>query len=262
MIHISGLRKTYATRSGATVVALMGIDLDVEKNEFVSVVGPSGCGKTTLLEIVAGLNQASAGTVLLDGSPVTGPRPEIGVVFQTPVLLPWRTVLQNALLPAEVQGLEPAASHQRAIDLLKLVGLEGFENKYPDELSGGMQQRAAITRALVYGPSVLLMDEPFGALDALTREQMNVELLRIWSDTAKTVLFITHSIPEAVLLSDRVVIMSPRPGRIVEIVPIDLPRPRELRTMGEPRFAELADHIRSRLDPAAERPARHVISRL
>src|SRR5579885_502974 len=224
LIHIRELSKVYATRSGEPVAALAGVNLTVNAGEFVSIVGPSGCGKTTLLKILAGLLPASGGSATLGGTPITGPRRDIGVVFQTPVLLPWRTVLENTLLPVQVQGLDKSTFSQRARELIHLVGLQGFENKYPSELSGGMQQRNAITRALVYDPSVLLMDEPFGALDALTREQMNEELLRIWQASGKTVVFITHSIPEAVFLSDRVVVMASG-GRIVETVDVDLPRP-------------------------------------
>ncbi|MBV8087735.1 MAG: ABC transporter ATP-binding protein [Chloroflexi bacterium] len=246
MIQVRDLTKTYATRSGESVTALAGVNLTITAGEFVSVVGPSGCGKTTLLKILAGLLPASGGSATLDGTPMDRPRRDIGVVFQTPVLLPWRTVFDNTMLPVQVQKLDERSFSERARDLIRLVGLGGFENKYPSELSGGMQQRNAITRALVYDPSVLLMDEPFGALDALTREQMNEELLRIWQASGKTVVFITHSIPEAVFLSDRVVVMAAG-GRIVEVVDVDLPRPRSLASMGEARFAELAAHIRGHL---------------
>ena len=244
MIEVRNLSKVYNTRSGEDVEAFTGLTLHVRPGEFVSVVGPSGCGKTTLLKILAGLIPKTDGEAYVAGSPIEGPRRDIGVVFQTPVLLPWRTALENTLLPVQVQKLDRTEYTRRAHELIRLVGLEGFENKYPSELSGGMQQRNAITRALIYDPAVLLMDEPFGALDAMTRETMNEELLRIWGDSQKTIFFITHSIPEAVFLSDRVLVMSHRPGRIVEVVEVDLPRPRSLSVMGSARFAELTAHIR------------------
>src|SRR5205823_6400128 len=220
LISVSDLEKTYVTRGRAKVHALAGISLDIDAGEFVTIVGQSGCGKTTFLKILAGLIPSSAGAVALRGQPVDGPSRDIGIVFQDPVLLPWRTVLHNVLLPAEVLRLDRHASRERALALLRLVALDGFEDKYPHELSGGMCQRVAIARALVHDPSLLLMDEPFGALDAMTREFMNVELLRIWRESGKTIVFITHSIPEAVFLADRVVVMSARPGRIQEIVAV------------------------------------------
>jgi len=208
-------------------------------------VGPSGCGKSTLLKILAGLLRPTGGSVTLRGIPVTSPRRDIGVVFQNPVLLPWRTVLQNVLLPAQVQGGDLAAATQRGRALLQMVGLGGFEGAYPRELSGGMEQRAAITRALITDPQLLLMDEPFGALDAMTREAMNLELRRIWRESGKTVFFITHSIPEAVFLAERVLILSPRPGRIVEILDVDLPPDRDLDLMGTDRFGNYTRRIRA-----------------
>jgi NitT/TauT family transport system ATP-binding protein len=244
-IAVRDLSKRYATRDG-NVAALEGITFDVGEGDFVAVVGPSGCGKTTLLKILAGLMPPSRGDARLRGTPITGPRQDIGVVFQSPVLFPWRTVLDNVLLPVDVQRL-PRERHRRAaLDLLALVGLEGFERRYPWELSGGMQQRVALTRALVHDPAMLLMDEPFGALDAMTREQMNVELQRIWLERKKTVVFITHSIPEAVFLGDRVLVMSPRPGRILEDVRVDLPHPRPLDVMNTPVFGEHVRAIRQR----------------
>jgi len=212
------------------------------------VVGPSGCGKSTLLRILAGLLPATEGEAFLKGTPIAGPRKDIGVVFQSPVLFPWRTVLQNALLPSDVQGLNHNDMVQTALDLLKLVGLTGFENRYPRELSGGMQQRVALVRALVHDPSLLLMDEPFGALDAMTRESMNVELQRIWLERRKTALFITHSTSEAVFLADRVLVMSPRPGRINDIVAVDLPRPRALDIMNTEIFGVYVRRIRAALN--------------
>jgi NitT/TauT family transport system ATP-binding protein len=248
VIEINELSKHYATRTGENVVALDNVDLTVADGEFVSVVGPSGCGKTTLLKIVAGLLSRTHGEVQLRGTPVDAPRKDIGIVFQHAVLMPWRTVLQNALLPVEVQKLDKSRFRKRAHELLELVGLGGFEDKYPFELSGGMQQRNSIVRALVTDPALLLMDEPFGALDAMTREQMNVELLRIWEESRKTVVFITHSIPEAVFLADRVVVMTPRPGRIAAIHDVPLPRPRTLDLMGEPEFGSLVTRIRHHFD--------------
>jgi NitT/TauT family transport system ATP-binding protein len=235
--------KVFETIEGERIHALAHIDLTVAEGEFVSVVGPSGCGKSTLLRLIAGTLGASAGEILLRGSPVTGPRRDIGIVFQTATLLPWRNVLQNTLLPVDVQGLDKKTYSERAHSLLHMVGLDGFERKYPSELSGGMQQRVSITRALVHDPAVLLMDEPFGALDALTREQMRLDLERIWIDARKTVLFITHSIDEAVLLADRVVVMSPRPGRIERILEIGIPRPRGLAGRKHPRFLEAVDEV-------------------
>jgi NitT/TauT family transport system ATP-binding protein len=244
IIDVAQLEKIFVTVRNERIHALDDISLSVREREFVTVVGPSGCGKTTLLKILAGLVPASAGTVSVDGRPVAAPRRDIGIVFQNPVLLPWRTVMENVLLPAEVQGIPLGAARRRARDLLKMVGLADFEDKYPMELSGGMQQRAAISRALVSDPRLLLMDEPFGALDAMTREQMNLDLQRIWRESGKTVLLITHSIPEAVFLGDRVVVMTPRPGRIARVVEVAMPRPRPIDAMGDPVFGQLTSEIR------------------
>jgi NitT/TauT family transport system ATP-binding protein len=243
-IAIRELTKHYASRAGA-VTALDHISFAVGEGEFVAVVGPSGCGKSTLLKILAGLLPTSSGEARLRGTPIAGPRRDIGVVFQSPVLFPWRSVLDNVLLPVDVQRLGRDRYEKVAMDLLALVGLTGFEHRYPWELSGGMQQRVAITRALVHDPAMLLMDEPFGALDAMTREHMNLELQRIWLEKRKTVLFITHSIPEAVFLGDRVLVMTPRPGRILEDVAVDLPRPRSLEVMNTPEFGRYARAIRA-----------------
>ena len=246
-ISVAGVAMRYAAR-GASVAALADMNFDVAEREFVAVVGPSGCGKSTLLKILAGLLPPTRGEARLRGTPIAGPRRDIGVVFQAPVLFPWRTVLDNVLLPVDVQGL-PRDRHQRtALDLLALVGLEGFERRYPWELSGGMQQRVSIIRALIHDPAMLLMDEPFGALDAMTRELMNLELQRIWLERKKTVLFITHSIPEAVFLADRVLVMTPRPGAIMDDVAVRLPRPRALDAMSTSEFGGCVARIRARFN--------------
>lgn len=244
-IEISRLSKTFGEATRGGVVALRDIDCCIDKGSFVSVVGPSGCGKSTLLRIVAGLLPATAGTVVMDGQRITGTRRDVGVVFQSSILLPWRTILDNVMLPAEVLGLDMATARMRAHELLHLVGLNGFEDKLPRQLSGGMQQRASIARALLHDPKVLLMDEPFGALDAMTREQMNLELQRIWAQSGKTVILITHSIPEAIFLSDVILVMTPRPGVLKQVIPVDLPRPRDMDVMSSPRFAQLAHDIRA-----------------
>jgi len=248
LIVVSSVEKTYATRGRTQVQALAGISVEIETGEFITIVGQSGCGKTTLLKILAGLLQRSAGSVTLRGQPVDEPSRDIGIVFQDPVLLPWRTVFDNVMLPVEVLGLDRRSSAKRGRDLLGLVGLRGFEEKYPHELSGGMRQRVAIARALVHDPSLLLMDEPFGALDAMTREFMNLELLRIWKESGKTIVFITHSIPEAAFLADRVIVMSARPGRIKEIVEVRLPRPRDLDMMASDEFGVYTRRIRHLFD--------------
>jgi NitT/TauT family transport system ATP-binding protein len=208
------------------------------------VVGPSGCGKSTLLRILCGLERRSGGAIRFAGRALEGPSRQVGIVLQAPVLLAWRTVLDNVLLPVEVQRLNRAEHLDRAQALLEMAGLSGFAKRYPFELSGGMQQRVSICRALIHDPSFLLMDEPFGALDAMTRETMNLELLRIWKESRKTAILVTHSIPEAVFLADRVVAMSPRPGRIAEIIPIDLPRPRTLEMFTSAAFGRHVGHIR------------------
>jgi NitT/TauT family transport system ATP-binding protein len=223
--------------------ALRALDIKVERGEFVSVVGPSGCGKTTFLRIVAGLEPASAGEVLLDGRIVTKPGGDRGFVFQTDSLLPWRTVLANALIGPEVAGHSGAVERRRTLDLLKLVGLEGFENYYPRQLSGGMRQRVNLARALAVDPEILLMDEPFSSLDAQTREIMQTELMNIWEQGRKTVLFVTHQIDEAVFLSDRVLVFARRPGRLQESIEIALPRPRPLAIKRTPEFVGYVDRI-------------------
>jgi NitT/TauT family transport system ATP-binding protein len=241
-IALRDVGKTYATGDGP-VPALDRVSFEVAEGEFVAVVGRSGCGKSTMLKIIAGLLPKSCGGVEVDGVAVTAPLRDAGIVFQAPTLLAWRSVLDNVLLPAEFLHLDRAAARRRALELLKLVGLQGFERRYPRELSGGMQQRVAISRALVHDPRILLLDEPFGALDALTREDMNLELLRIWSERRKTSVLITHSIPEAVFLADRVIVMTPRPGRVAEIVPVALPRPRTAALRLSPPFAALVRRI-------------------
>jgi NitT/TauT family transport system ATP-binding protein len=248
IISARALSKTYATAGGGDIAALANIDFEVFDGEFVSVVGQSGCGKSTLLKVLAGLLPYTSGSVVLNGKAVRGPSRETAMVFQSPVLLPWRTILQNVLLPIEFRGLPVADYRQRAVDLLEMTGLQDFAARYPYELSGGMQQRAAIVRALVQDPRLLLMDEPFGALDAMTREQMNLEVLRIWSRSRQTVICITHSIPEAIFLSDRVVVMTSRPGTIAEIIDIDLPRPRDLAVINTDGFGRYASRIRTLLE--------------
>jgi len=230
-------------RGGATTHALDRIDLTVTEGEFVAIVGPSGCGKSTLLRIIAGLLRHTSGSVLLDGKEVTGAQTGLGIVFQSPVLLEWRNVLENVLLQLELRDIDPKPYVPRARELLAKVGLAEFHDRRPRELSGGMRQRAAIVRALIHDPPLLLMDEPFGALDALTREQMRIDLEELWMQTGKTVLFIIHSLDEAVLLADRVIVMLPRPGRIEQVYEIALPRPRGLTARSHPLFIEATQRI-------------------
>jgi NitT/TauT family transport system ATP-binding protein len=247
VIEIAGVSKTYRTQDG-DVPSLRPLDFSVDQAEFLVVVGPSGCGKSTLLKLIAGLLSPSEGEIRVEGRVVTRPHADVGIVFQSPLLLPWRSVFRNVLMPVEVKGLPRAEYAERARALLKMVGLAGFENKYPWQLSGGMQQRASICRALVHDPKIVLMDEPFGALDAMTRERMNVELQRIQRETEKTVLLITHSIPEAVFLADRVLVMSERPGTIAAIYDVTLPRPRSLDVLADPVFVQLTQKIRRHFD--------------
>ena len=247
VIEIAGVSKTYRTQDG-DVPSLRPLDFSVDPGEFLVVVGPSGCGKSTLLKLIAGLLPPSEGEIRVEDRVVTRPHGGVGIVFQSPLLLPWRSVFSNVMMPVEVKGLPRAEYERRAHALLKMVGLEGFENKYPWQLSGGMQQRASICRALVHDPKIVLMDEPFGALDAMTRERMNVELQRIQRETGKTVLLITHSIPEAVFLADRVLVMSERPGAIAAIYDVNLPRPRSLDVLADPVFVQLTQTIRKHFD--------------
>ena len=242
MIGLDRVGMTYRAESGP-VEALRDITLSVGRGELMAVVGPSGCGKSTLLRIVAGLRRPTSGSVVVGGGEVRGPVSAVGMVFQAPVLLKWRTVRDNVLLPAELSGLDPRRYRGRADALLSLVGLADFGDRLPRELSGGMQQRAALCRALLLDPPLLLMDEPFGALDAMTRDDMNLELLRVWGESLgerKTIVFVTHSIPEAVFLADRVTVMSPRPGRVTETFEIPLSRPRTPATRAQPEFGRLA----------------------
>jgi NitT/TauT family transport system ATP-binding protein len=244
VIRLDHVEKTYRTRRGDLVRALEDITLEVGQNEFVTLVGPSGCGKSTLLKLVSGLVPVTSGAIHIRSQAVREPFPDVGFVFQQPVLLPWRSVLDNVLFSVEMLGLDPRQYRKPAGDLLELTGLAGFEHRYPRELSGGMQQRVAICRALLPDPSLLLMDEPFGALDAMTREEMSLELLRIWEERRKTILFVTHSIPEAILLADRVVVMTPRPGRIARVLSVDLPRPRTMDLEFDARFKAASDEVR------------------
>jgi NitT/TauT family transport system ATP-binding protein len=250
-IELIKVEKTYGLRTGKRLCALRDVNFDVTPSTFVSVVGASGCGKSTLLRIVGGLSQQTTGEVLLDGSPVTGPRRDVGFVFQTPELLPWRTVLSNSLIGAEILGLDLGEAKRRALELIELVGLKTFETARPSELSGGMQQRNALVRALLHEPKLLLMDEPFGALDALTRENMGLELLRIWSTLRCSVIFVTHSVTEALFLSDTVVVLSSRPGRVQAVFEVNVPRPRDLSMLSDPEITEKAMQIRELLGASA-----------
>jgi NitT/TauT family transport system ATP-binding protein len=249
--------KHYQTKTG-TVHALEDIKAEIRPGELVCIIGPSGCGKSTLLWSMAGLHALTSGRILLDGTPITGPHPEIAMIFQDANLLPWRTIERNIRLPFELKRTAPDT--RRIAQLMHRVGLEGFETKFPRELSGGMQQRASIVRSLAVDPSVLLMDEPFGALDAFTRDEMNLLIQEIWMETGKTIAFVTHSIPEAIFLADRILVMSPRPGRLTTIFNIDFPRPRPIEIQTTPEFIGLVGKIKASIDhgpakSAAPRPA-------
>ncbi len=254
VISLKNVDLTYAGRA-LPVKALENVSLTASDGEFVSVVGPSGCGKSTLLKIISGLLPHSGGTVLVNGKPVKGSLPSIGIVFQSPLLMPWRNILDNVLVQIDMRGLPQSDYRRKAQSLLEMVGLSAFEGAYPYQLSGGMQQRVGICRALVHSPQLLIMDEPFGALDAMTREQMMIELQRIWMDQKTTILFITHSLSEAIFLSDRVLVMGPRPGRVVGEFVIDIPRPRRIRDERSPAFAEYADRVRTCLESSGALPA-------
>ncbi|HET9802716.1 MAG TPA: ABC transporter ATP-binding protein [Candidatus Acidoferrum sp.] len=243
VLRANGVRKSFGD-----LEAIRNVSLEIANNEFVSVLGPSGCGKSTLLMMVAGLIVPSGGAITINGSPVTGPRPEIGVVFQQPVLLPWRTVLDNVLFPIELLKRPRAQFEQRAISLLAMAKIDDFANHLPRQLSGGMRQRASICRALIHDPGILLMDEPFSALDAITRDEMGVELLRIWQANRKTVVFVTHSIREAAFLSDRVLVMGRRPATIIDEIRIELPRPREIAMMESEPFNQYVRRLRKSIE--------------
>ena len=249
ILTVSKVHKRYRT-SSRDLHALDDISLAVDTGEFVTLVGPSGCGKSTLLKIVGGLVERTAGDVVFKGEAVRGPRRDIGIMFQTPVLFDWRTALENVMLPTEVLGLDRNESLRRARAALALVDLAGFEESYPSQLSGGMQQRVSLSRVLVYEPDLLLMDEPFGALDEFTRERLNLEIQRIWMQSRKTIIFVTHNIAEAVFLSDQILVMTPRPGRLARVVRVPFPRPREIRLMKSPEFASLVFEIREVLGVA------------
>ncbi|WP_074013089.1 ABC transporter ATP-binding protein [Candidatus Sodalis sp. SoCistrobi] len=243
VFRAENLQVTYQSSRGATP-ALDNFNTTLAQGEFLSILGPSGCGKSTLMKVAAGLLTPSAGIAELDGTPITGPRRDVGIVFQQATLLPWQTVLQNVMLPIRTLGMDIKQGELRARALLRLVGLEKFERHYPHELSGGMQQRVGIARGLIHDPSLLLMDEPFAALDALSREHMMVELQRIWMENRKSVIFITHSIPEAVFLSTKIIVLSPRPAKIIREIDVDLPLPRNEETMASARFTALCTELR------------------
>jgi NitT/TauT family transport system ATP-binding protein len=244
-VEVSDLVRVFPTPE-RPVRALEGVSFDVRRGEFLSIVGPSGCGKSTLVMLIAGLLRPTSGVITVDGRAVDRPQTNLGIVFQNAVLLAWRTALDNVLLQLEMRGFDPWKYREGALELLRTVGLEGFERRLPHELSGGMRQRVAICRALIHDPPLLLMDEPFGALDALTRDQMTLDIQGICARGGKTVVFITHSITEAVFLSDRVIVMTPRPGRIDSVVEVELPRPRRLAVREHPAFAGYARGIRDR----------------
>ncbi len=248
VIELAGVGQTFVSADGKPTVALQGVDLALRRHEFVSIIGPSGCGKSTILRLVGGLIAPSRGTVSIHGRRVTEPPDEVGFVFQRPTLLPWLNVLDNILFPMRHKhGHVSEAERRRAHDLLAMVDLASFATRRPSELSGGMQQRVAIARALLLDPDILLMDEPFSALDALTRDEMSIELLRIWTERPKTVVFVTHSIPEALLLSDRIVVMSARPGQVTEIIDVPLARPRTMDTLADPVLHAMANAIRAKV---------------
>jgi NitT/TauT family transport system ATP-binding protein len=253
-IDIVGVSKTFEARHGDVVTALDNVSLAIESGTFVTLLGPSGCGKSTLLRLIGGLLPTSSGKLTLGNARVEGPSDQVGMVFQKPVLLPWRTVLENTLLAADLGKVPRAQAIERAMHYIKIAGLEGFENKYPSELSGGMQQRVGITRALVHDPKVLLMDEPFAALDAMTRDHMQIELQALWAESGKTVIFVTHSIPEAVFLADKIIVLAPRPGRVIEEIEVQLPRPRTLEMVNSEVFGIYATRARRHFEHRETEP--------
>jgi NitT/TauT family transport system ATP-binding protein len=242
-LQVKDVAKVFESARG-NIEAVRDVTFDVPSGKFVALIGPSGCGKSTMLRIISGIYPASAGQVLIGDAPVTGPRRDVGLVFQSPNLLPWRTIAKNVALPLEVGGRSSVDAGGRAEHYLRMVGLYDFRDKLPAELSGGMQQRAGIVRALVHDPTILLMDEPFGAVDVLTREKLNFEIQALWEQTKKTIVFVTHSIPEAVFLSDTIFVFSPRPGTIVKVVDVDLPRPRTRHTMYTHEFEGYTNLVR------------------
>jgi NitT/TauT family transport system ATP-binding protein len=247
--------KYYKTETGS-VHALEDLSLEIAEGEFVCILGPSGCGKSTLLWALSGLHELTSGQIMLNGTPVTGPRPELGMIFQDANLLPWRNLWQNILFPFEIKKINPKKHEQRIKALVDEVGLTGFEKKMPRELSGGMQQRASIVRCLSFDPSVILMDEPFGALDAFTRDEMNLLIQKIWMETGKTIIFVTHNVTEAIFLADRVVVLTPRPGKLAHIFPINLPRPRSIEQTFSPEFLKIVLEIKQTIITGAYAPRR------
>ena len=251
LISARHVTKTYRTASSGDVTALSDVSFDIARGELIAIVGPSGCGKSTLLRALAGLAPPTRGDLSLAGEALRGPDPKVAMVFQQPVLLPWRTIIENVLLPIEFRGWPMMQYGARARELLGSVGLAGFEHRYPHELSGGMQQRAAIVRALVQDPDILLMDEPFGALDAMTREQMNLDVLQLWHGSGKTIVFVTHSITEAIFLSQRVFVMTARPGRLAATIEVCMPYPRSLEIINTDLFGTYASQVRGLLQARA-----------
>ncbi len=252
-LQIDHATKYYKTNTGS-VHALENINLDIKKGEFVAIVGPSGCGKSTLLWAMSGLHDLTSGKVVIDGQTVEGPRSEIGMIFQEANLLPWRNLQKNIEFPFEIKKLDPKPYQERIQALLKEVGLEGFESKFPRELSGGMQQRASIVRCLAFDPEIILMDEPFGALDAFTRDEMNLLIQKLWMETGKTIVFVTHNVSEAILLADRVVVLTPRPGRVAHVFDINLPRPRTIEETYSPPFIEKIFEVKDTIIQGEYRP--------
>jgi NitT/TauT family transport system ATP-binding protein len=261
-VVVRALEKVYVDpETAAEVVAIRGLDLEVPKNEFVSIIGPSGCGKTTFLHILAGLRRSTAGTILVDGKAVTRPGADRGMVFQDYALLPWKTAAENVEFGLKIKGVPPRERAEVAHQYLKMVGLDGFERKYPRELSGGMQQRVALARALANKPAVLLMDEPFASVDALTRATLQELLMSVWEAEPRTIVFVTHGVEEAVFLSSRVVVLSPRPARVERIITVDLPRPRRWATLGSSvRMAELREEVLDLIQSRSGSPAMAVAS--